>query len=117
MGSRLALLIAAALIFAPGQPGEGQPQQSRGGNLAARVLAPTVDEGMIRGDADVKHGINRRQANLWRPSITLDVVAFFALSALALLLVWIVASSTRPLLGRYRRRFRFSRAPPRFQPM
>lgn len=48
MRSRFALLIAAAVVFAPGWYGQGEPRAAQGSDLAARVLAPTVDEGAMR---------------------------------------------------------------------
>jgi hypothetical protein len=117
MRSRFALLVAAAVIFAPGWHGQGPPQRPRGTDLAARVLAPTVDEGALReATADVKHQLGGLQAKRWRPGVTLGALATFGLGVLTLAILWFVAFCSGSLFGLYRLRFRFSRAPPRFQP-
>ncbi len=118
MRSRVALLVAAAVIFAPGWQGQGSPRHLQGSDLAARVLAPTVDEGAIRGAvADIKHELNGRHAKRWRMGITFEVIPTFGLGALALVIFWVVvAFYSGSFLGLYRLRFRFTRAPPRLQP-
>jgi hypothetical protein len=117
MRSRFALLIAAAVIFAPGWQGQGSPQHLQGSDLATRVFAPAVNEGAIRGAAaDIKHELSGRHAKRWRTGITFEVIPTFGLGALALVIFWVVALYSGPLPGLYRLRFRFTRAPPRFQP-
>ena len=117
MRSRFALLVAAAVIFAPGWQGQGPPQHSQGSDLAARVLAPTVDEGAIsRAATGIKHELSDRHAKRWRTGITFEVIPTFGLVALALVVFRIVAFYCGPVLGLDRLRFRFTRAPPRFQP-
>jgi hypothetical protein len=117
MRLRVALLVAAAVIFAPGWHGHGRPQNPRASDLAARVLAPTVDDGAIReAAADVRDQLGGRQTKRWRPGITLEAAATFGVGALAFALFWFVASYSGPLIGLYQLRFRFSRAPPRLQP-
>ncbi|MDQ3662680.1 MAG: hypothetical protein M3454_16820 [Actinomycetota bacterium] len=117
MRSRFALLIAAVVVFAPGWHGPGRPQAPRGIDLAARVLAPTVDEGAIRQTgADAKHQLGSRHKKQLRPGITFEAVATFGVGGLALAIFWLVTSYSGRLLGLFQLRFRFSRAPPRLQP-
>jgi hypothetical protein len=117
MRLRLAPLVAAAIIFAPGWHGQGPRQHPGGSDLAARVLAPTVDEGAIReGAEDVGHQLDGRQAKRWRPAVTFGAVTVSVLGAIAFVAFWVVASYVVPVLCLFRLRFRFSRAPPRLQP-
>lgn len=116
MRSRLALLVAAAVVFAPGWQGEGAPDPSTGSDLAARVLAPTVDKGRVRDSlVDVKHQLGLRQTKR-RPGIVSITVTPFALAAIAFLLLWVVSCLPGSLIHLFRPRSRFSRAPPRLQP-
>lgn len=116
MRSRFALLIATAVVFAPGWYRQGVPQHPRGSDLVARVLAPTVDEGAMReAAADPKHQLSSRQGKRWRPSFTFVAIVVFGLGTIALLIYWAVASHREPLAPLYRLRYRFSRAPPRLQ--
>jgi hypothetical protein len=117
MRSRFALLIAAAVVFAPGWYGREAPQHPRGSDLAARVLAPTVDEGAIREvAADSKHQLSTRQSKRWRPSLTTAAIAAFGLGAIALVILWAVACHRESQPPRLRLCHRLSRAPPRLQP-
>jgi hypothetical protein len=117
MRSRFALLIATAVVFAPGWYGQEAPEHPRGSDLAARVLAPTVDEGAIREiGADPKHQLSTRQSKRWRPSLSSAAIAAFGLGAIALLIFWAVACHRESQPPRLRLRHRLSRAPPRLQP-
>lgn len=117
MRSRFALFVAAAVVFAPGWHGQDRPQPLRGSDLAASVLAPTVDEGAIsEAAADATYQLGGRHAKRWRPGITFEAVATIGAGGLALAIFWLVAPYAEPLIGLYRLRFRFSRAPPRLQP-
>jgi hypothetical protein len=117
MRSRFALLIAAAVVFAPGWYGQGEPRSPRGSDLAARVLAPTVDEGVMRqATADANHQFGGGQTKRWRPSFALGGVLTFGLGAIALVTFWTVASHRATLPRLLQSRFRFSRAPPHLQP-
>jgi hypothetical protein len=117
MRSRLALLVVAAVIFAPGWDGQQPPEHPRGSDLAARVLAPTVNEGAIReAGADVRHQLSGRQAKRWRPDVAFEAVPTFGVGAITLLILWLVASYPGSLPALIRLRFRFGRAPPRLQP-
>jgi hypothetical protein len=111
MRSRFALLIAAAVVFAPGWYGQEAPQHPRGSDLGARVLAPTVGEGAVRESvADVMRQLGDQQARI-RPDITFESVASLGFGALATLLLWIADTSPGPPFGLNRRRSRFDRAP------
>ncbi|HZJ51783.1 MAG TPA: hypothetical protein VFF07_13290 [Actinomycetota bacterium] len=117
MRSRFALFVAAAVIFAPGWHGQDRPQPLRGSDLAASVLAPTVDEGAIsEAAANATHQLGGRHTKRWRPDITFETVATIGVGGLPLAIFWLVALYAAPQIGLYRLRFRFSRAPPRFQP-
>jgi hypothetical protein len=117
MRSRLALLIAAAAVFAPGWYGQEAPQHPGGSDLAARVLAPTVDEGAIReAAADLKHQLSSRQGKRSRPSLTSAAIVAMGLGAIALVIFWGVTCHRQQRALRFRLRHRFSRAPPLLQP-
>jgi hypothetical protein len=117
MRSRFPLLIAAALVFAPGWHGQEAPHYPRGSDLAARVLAPTVDEGAIReATTDAAHQLGARQAKRWRPSFSLAGALTLGLGAIALLILWAAAFHREPLPRLFRFRYRLSRAPPALQP-
>jgi hypothetical protein len=116
MRSRLGLLIAIAVVFAPGWYGQEAPQHHRGSDLAARVLAPTVDEGAMReAAADLKHQLSSRQGKRSRPSLPSAAIVALGLGAIALVIFWGVARYRQQLL-RFRLRHGFSRAPPLLQP-
>ncbi len=114
--SRLALLVAAAVVFAPGWQGDGSPTPPRGSDLAARVLAPTFDQGAIRDAvADVKHQPSARQAKR-RPGDISAAVAGFGLVAAGLVILWVLAFVRRPFFSPPALHAFFSRAPPYLQP-
>jgi hypothetical protein len=113
MRSRFSLLIAAAVVFAPGWHGPEAPQRPRGSDLVARVLAPTVEEGAVReAVADVMRQLGDQQARIRRPGITFESVASLGFGALATLLLWIADTFSGPPFGLNRLRSRFDRAPP-----
>jgi len=118
MGSRLAVLVSVAVIFAPGSYGQEAPQQHpSGSDLAARVLAPTGDERAIReAPADLKQELGSRQDKRWRPSQTSVAIVAFGMGAIALVILWSIASHREHLPLHFPLRHRFSRAPPRLQP-
>ncbi len=52
MRAKLALLVAAAVVFAPGWPvSDGSAPDPMGEALAGRILAPTVEEANVVSDA------------------------------------------------------------------
>jgi hypothetical protein len=117
MRSRFPLLVAAAVIFAPGWYGDGPPEHPRGSDLAARILAPTVDEGTVReSTGDEEHQLGGRHTKRWSPVVISASLADLKLSAMALVIIWIVAFYPGPLLRLVRLRIRLGRAPPFLQP-
>jgi hypothetical protein len=113
MRARFALLIATAVVFAPGWYGGEAPQHPRGSDLAARVLAPTVDEGAVREVvADVMRHFGDKQARIRRPDIRVESVTSLGFGTLATLALWIADTSSGPPFGLNRLRSRFDRAPP-----
>jgi hypothetical protein len=117
MRLRLAIVIAVAVVFAPGGHGEAAPRHAEDSGLAARVLAPTIDEGAIQqAAADVKHQLSGRQLKRWRPSLTSVGTFGASVTATGLVLFWIVATHCGRLNFVYRFSKRLSRAPPRLQP-
>ena len=116
MRSRFALLVAAAVVFAPGWQGEGSPEPPEGSDLAARVLAPTVDKGAVRETAvDIRHQLGVRQAKRG-PGVISVAATTVRFAALAFVFLWIVFSSARSPVHLFRARTHFSRGPPRLQP-
>jgi hypothetical protein len=108
-----ALLIAAAVVFAPGWNGREAPGHPGGNDLAASVMAPTVEEGAVReGVADVMRQFGDQQARIRRPDITFESVTSLGLGALAMLLLWIAATFSGPPFGLNQLRSRSARAPP-----
>jgi hypothetical protein len=117
MRSRIALAVAAAVVFAPGWPGHEAPQPLGESDLAARVLAPTGDVGVIRDAGfDVKHQLSDSHVKRSRPGFTLAAVAALGIGVMALAVLWRVPSHRVLFLRLLLLRFRFSRAPPRLQP-
>ena len=116
MRSRVAILIAAAVVFAPGWHRQAAPRHVEGGALVARVLAPTVDEGLQEAATDVKHQLGVRQLKRWHPSLTSVGTFGASVAATALVVLWIVATHRGRLNFVYRFSKRLSRAPPRLQP-
>jgi hypothetical protein len=113
MRSRLALLIAATIVFAPGWNGPGRTEPPRGGELAVRILAPTFDEGQIREPAwDIKQNVRSRYA---KPSRSLPMflgALGSALTATALALLWLLFVGGERLIRCIPLRTTCSRAPP-----
>src|ERR671919_438498 len=114
MGLRPALFVIAAVIFAPYSSGDRPSEPPRGADLAARVLAPTVDEGAIRGTTpEVNHQVASRHVTKPNPAASLVIRALLAGVGLAVL--WLVASHRLRVPQRSRHSPRLSRAPPLFQ--
>jgi hypothetical protein len=117
MRSRFAIVIAAAVVFAPGWYGQTASPPGHAGDIIARVLAPTVGEAaMPKGTTDVKLQLSVRQLKRWPPSFDPLPAMGATMGSTALLVLWIVALyPARPVFV-YRFSRRLSRAPPRFQP-
>jgi hypothetical protein len=114
MRSRLALWVAAAIVFAPGWNGPGQPEPPRGGDLAVRILAPTFDEAQVREVAsDIKQQVRgRRYAKPSRPIPMSPGAVGLALGATAFALLSLLSVSRERLIRCIPLRTGFSRAPP-----
>jgi hypothetical protein len=114
--SRLALVVAAAVILAPGWYARGRPEPARGADLAARILAPTWDEGTVaRAAPEVKPDPRRQYVKRFRSAANLASLAAFTLGTLGLGFLWLTASNRVRAIGRFRRSSRLSRAPPPLQ--
>ncbi len=113
MRTRLALLVAAAIVFAPGWNGRGRPEPPRGGDLAVRILAPTFDEAQFREVAsDLEQHVRSRYANPSRPIATSPSAVGHALGAMALALLWLISLGSEHLIRLTLPPTGFSRAPP-----
>ena len=116
MLSRLALLVAAALIFAPYQTGGDLPGPSRGADLAARVLAPTFDEGTIRGAAkDLNHQLINQDITRAGGGQSLVATAGTIPVGIAVFVLWLLGVEQIRLVHRFYRASRVSRGPPLFR--
>jgi hypothetical protein len=112
MRLRFALLIAAAVIFAPGWDGQGPPPHPHASDFVARVLAPTVDEGALRDpEADLTE-MGSPQMRRWRPADAFEGTASFGIGGLALIIFCLVATRAGSPFDLYQLRHRSSRAPP-----
>ena len=113
---RLALLVAGALIFAPYQSGEEMSKASGGADLAARVLAPTFDEGAIRdATQDFTHQLTNRHATRLNTEPSLVRPAGAARVGIALSVLWLLSIEQIRALHRFRYASRLSRGPPLLQ--
>jgi len=113
---RLALFVAAALIFAPYQSEGETPKPSRGADLAARVLAPTFDEAAIRGATqDFTHQLTSRQARRLNTEPSLVRPAGAPWVGIALSVLWLLSLGQISVFHRFRHASRLSRGPPLLQ--
>lgn len=116
MQVRLALLIAAAVIFAPYPSGEEYPEPPRGADLAARVLAPTFDEGAMRSATqEVNHQLTSQHATRLNPERAVVGPVSALLVGVALSVVWLLRFERIRVLHRYRYSSKLSRGPPLLQ--
>jgi hypothetical protein len=116
MRPRIALLLAAAVVFVPGWHGQRPPQRSGASDLAS-VLAPSADEGAVREAVEVVKPLrNGRQTKLWRSGLTLASLVALSLGGMALASFAVIPIHLGSLFDLFRLGFRFSRAPPRLQP-
>lgn len=114
--SRLALVVVAAVIFAPGWYARGRPEPPRGADLAARILAPTWDEGTVaRAAPEVKPDPRGQYVERIRSAANFASLAAFTLGTLGLGFLWLTASNRVRAIVRFRRSSRLSRAPPLLQ--
>jgi len=110
---RLALLVAAALIFAPYETGGEPPEPSRGADLAARVLAPTFDEGAIRGAAKAfNHQLTSRDVTRFNGGPSLVLSAETIPVGIAVFALWLLRVEQIRLVHSFYRATRVSRGPP-----
>jgi hypothetical protein len=114
--SRLALFVVAAVILAPGLYGQGRPEPAQGADLAARMLAPTWDEGTVaRAAPEVKPQPRSKYVNRFHPTATFVYLFAFILGLLGVALLWLIASNHVRPFARFRHSSRLSRAPPQLQ--
>jgi hypothetical protein len=116
MRSRLALLVAAAIIFAPAPYERRQSEPPLGADLALRMLAPTFDEGTL-GEAvpEVKRQVRGRHVKRFHPAVTLAGGLALMAGLIGLALLWLIASNSVQVIGLIRLSAGFSRAPPALQ--
>jgi hypothetical protein len=113
---RLALLVAAALIFAPYQSGGETSNPSGGADLAARVLAPTFDEGAIRrATQDFDHQLTSQLATSPESGPSLVRLAGDFWLRIALPVLWLLSLEQIQALHRIRNAPKLSRGPPLLQ--
>jgi hypothetical protein len=115
MRSLFALLVAAAVLFTPGWHADGSSGSTRRSELAAIVLAPISEKGVVReSSSELRQQLGTRQING-----RLDVISFaivsFGLTSVAFVLMHIVFSVPLALVRFFRLRTRFSRGPPLLQ--
>src|SRR5919108_1253849 len=112
MRFRLALLLAASITFAPAWNGQGHRLSTRG-DLAARMLAPTFDEGTLReAPPEVKHQIGGRHPKRFRSDIALGGLPAGAPDTIGLALLWSVLICRITLTRRIDVSTTLPRAPP-----
>jgi hypothetical protein len=113
---RLALLVAAALIFAPYQSGGETSKPSKGADLAARVLAPAFDEGAIRSATqDFNQQLTSRRLTRLNTELLLVRPAWPLRVGIALSVLWLLTLEQIRALHRFRFASRLSRGPPLLQ--
>ena len=115
MRSRFTLLIAAAIVFAPGWSGRAAPSHEPGRELAARVLAPTVDEGALQTAPSVKKQLRTGRGEVDPLDVATPIVDSLLLAVALTVLGFLVAGIKRSISARHIR-FSPSRAPPNLQP-
>ena len=112
--SRFVLLIAAAIVFAPGWSGRAAPSHEPGHELAGRVLAPTVDEGTLQGPS-VKKQVRAGRSETDLVQIGAAITGFL-LAAVALTVLWFLLTALKDPAPVSHIAFSPSRAPPHLQP-
>lgn len=114
LGSRLVLFVIAAVIFAPGWYGRGRSEPPLGGDLAARILAPTWDEGAVARAAPEVKPLLRGHYERFH-SVTFAYLAAFIPGTLALAFLWLIVPNRVRSILRFHTSTRVSRAPPVLQ--
>ena len=115
MRSLFALLVAAAVLFTPGWHADGSSGSARRSEVAAIVLTPTTEKGVMRESAgDLWRQAGIRQVN-GRFNVIFLAIVSFGLTSVAFVLMHIVFSVPIPLVRFFRLRTRFTRAPPLLQ--
>jgi len=113
MRLRLALLAAAAVIFAPYPYGPEPSEPSGGADLAARVLAPAVDEGAIRNATpDVNHHLTSRQASRLSSAPSVMGLVRVLQAGVAFSILWLLGRERIRSRHRLRRSLTLGRGPP-----
>jgi hypothetical protein len=114
--SCLALLVVAAVIFAPGWYGQGRSGLPRGADLGTRMLAPTFDEGTVaRTASEIKPHPRGQHVKRFHPAADFAYLGAFMPGTLGLAFLWrIAAKRVRPIV-RFHHSIRLSRAPPLLQ--
>jgi hypothetical protein len=116
MRARLALLMAAVVVFAPASPGFEPSGERPRGSVAARMLAPTFDEGMLQRTPGPDELARAWEGQRPRPLLTAFGRHGRPLLGLAAeALVWLVALSLPEFLGLLRAHAGSPRGPPRLQ--
>jgi hypothetical protein len=105
--ARLAVFMAAAIVFAPGVGFGDESAQEPPSDVAARMLAPTFDE------PDVAAFHSTLFAKRAKEQVRRHSHALLALAALVGAVSFANASSTRLLIQRFHRRTRGSLTPQR----
>jgi hypothetical protein len=114
--SRLALFVVAAVIFAPGWYGRGRPQPAQGADLAARILAPTWDEGTVARTApEPKQQPRGRYGKRLQQDANVAYLTSFMLGPLGFAFLWLFASGHMRPIVHVGHSSRLSRAPPLLQ--
>jgi len=114
MRSRLALFVAAAVVFAPGWYARSEPPREAG--LAERMLAPTGDEAAFtRGAAKIKPQLSGQYVKRIDPGASVAYVAAFMLGTLGLAFLWLIACDRVRSIFRFTCWTRLRRAPPFLQ--
>ena len=113
MRSRLALFVVAVVIFAPGWYGREHSAPSQGADLAARMLAPTWDEGAVtRVAPEVKPQPSGQYVKRVHLTANFAFLAAFMPGTLGLAFLWMIACNRARSIARFSCSTRLSRAPP-----
>jgi hypothetical protein len=116
LGSRLALFVVSAVIFAPGWYERGRPEPAHGADLAARILAPTWDDGAVTpAAAEAKTQPRGQYLRRLQPTTDVAYLTGVMRAALAFAFLWLFTSGHARPVVQIRHSSRLSRAPPPLQ--